>query len=68
MAKLLAALNLPQVGEIKLLPADHPDDGEAEKTRTFLGGGGAEEHATMVILPSKHIAQTGSCQAQAGCF
>lgn len=26
MAKLLAALNLPQVGEIKMLDADHPDD------------------------------------------
>jgi hypothetical protein len=30
MAKLLAALNLPQVGEIKLLPADHPDDGKLQ--------------------------------------
>mmetsp|Transcript_30552 Transcript_30552/g.62372 ORF Transcript_30552/g.62372 Transcript_30552/m.62372 type:complete len:162 (-) Transcript_30552:280-765(-) len=26
MTKLLAALNLPQVGEITLLPPDHPDD------------------------------------------
>jgi hypothetical protein len=26
MAKLLAALNLPQVGEIKLLDADHDED------------------------------------------
>jgi hypothetical protein len=33
MAKLLAALNLPQVGEIKMLPADHPDDGEREIKR-----------------------------------
>jgi len=30
MAKLLAALNLPQVGEIKMLPAGHPDDGEGD--------------------------------------
>jgi hypothetical protein len=28
MAKLLAALNLPQVGDIKLLDATHPEDGE----------------------------------------
>ena len=28
MAKLLAALNLPQVGEIKLLDADHEEDVE----------------------------------------
>lgn len=28
MTKLLAALNLPQVGDIKLLPSDHPDDVE----------------------------------------
>ena len=28
MEKLLAALNLPQVGEIRMLPEDHPDDPE----------------------------------------
>lgn len=28
MTKLLAALNLPHVGEIKMLPPDHPDDVE----------------------------------------
>jgi len=30
MAKLLAALNLPQVGEIKMLENTHPDDGTAQ--------------------------------------
>ena len=29
MAKLLAALELPQVGEIKLLDSNHPDDGSS---------------------------------------